>query len=186
MAIRIPITPPQAGINADKLRADLLAVYPDVIGISVHNGYFVDLIDSSEVTQQQLQVLVDSHNPAILTTEQQIQADTNSLRDYATLAQAHSKTIKALFLAITDADVSSANTNTRFANIAAIIEDVDVTPLAFKNRYNAAFTAESGVSVTGLDLAALLQLLTAPQKQRYINFARNFTVHYGLMLLWAG
>lgn len=121
---------------------------------------------------------------AELDTAQQISTDTKSLRDYAVLAQAHSKTIKALFLAITNADVASDNTATRFAAIATIIEDTAITATAFKNRFNAAFTAESGVSLAGLDLTALL-LLTAAQKQRYINFARNFTVHYGLMLLWS-
>lgn len=139
----------------------------------------------SEADRNSIQAIYDNHNANVLTPEQQVSADTNSLREYAALAQAHSKTIKALFVAITDADVSSENTNTRFAAIAALIEDVSVTPFAFKNRWNAAFTAESGVSVAGLDLTALL-LLTAAQKQRYINFARNFTVHYGLMLLWAG
>ncbi len=186
MVIRIPITPPQAGINMDGLRGELVAVYPDVTGVSSAQGnHYVDLVNGSLVTQEQLQAVVSVHNAAILTAAQQVQTDMTSLQEYAVLAQAHSKTIHALFLAITDADVASANTNTRFATIAEIIEDVGVTSLAFKTRWNAAFTAESGVSVAGLDLTALL-LLTAAQKQRYINFARNFTVHYGLMLLWAG
>lgn len=72
MAIQIAVTPPQGGINADKLRADLVAVFADVTGISSAKGnYYVNLVSDSLVTQQQIQAIVDVHNAAILTTEQQ-------------------------------------------------------------------------------------------------------------------
>lgn len=72
MAIRIPITPPPSGINDEKLHGELVAMYTDVTGVSAAKGsYYVDLIPDSPVTQEQLQAIVDLHNPAILTANQQ-------------------------------------------------------------------------------------------------------------------
>lgn len=87
MSIQIAITPPAGGINMDKLRAELVAVYADVTGVSSAKGiYYATLIADSLVTQQQLQVIVDVHNAAILTTEQQETAQASS-------AQANLKTL---------------------------------------------------------------------------------------------
>jgi hypothetical protein len=114
MTIQIAITPPLAGINADKLRAELVAVYPDVTGISVAKGnYYVNLIDDSPITQQQLQAVVDLHNPAILTPAQQTATeDTSARANLLALAESALTQIAADRAAIAQGKVALATATT--------------------------------------------------------------------------
>jgi hypothetical protein len=157
MAIRIPITAPAGGINADKLRAELVAVYADVLGISAHNGYFVDLITDSPVTQQQLQTIVDLHNAAVLTTEQQITAAQAGLRDKVSLAETHATTIKVLFNAVLDQTINQTVQPTRFDNLKTVIQNA--AP-AFRDRLITDCVQELGFDPTGVLSAAQIRQAT--------------------------
>lgn len=116
--------------------------------------------------------------PVIVGENEAAKLAKTELASLAAIAKTHAAKIQLVFNAIVTADKQAENVDDRFLRITGALNEASI-PNAFRTLVMTAFTSETGLSFSFLNIAAVV----TATRQAFNSFARRFFTTWGLMLI---
>lgn len=167
----IQLRPTITTFNRDKLHEEFDVAFGAGVARQGYDGAHYVIVTNEAITLQQVQTVIDTHNPATLTENQQTQVAKAGLKSKISLAQTHADAIKNLFNEVLDQTLNQTVQPDRFNVLKAII---DASVPAFRNRLITDIQQELGIDVTGS--------LTLAQQRQCTLYIRAWVTGLALLL----